>query len=85
MKNIEEEEARSEELAALNRDRTAFFNSISHELRTPLALVLGPLEECLADSPPEQRSRLEMIGRNARRLLRLVNSLLDFSRVELGR
>jgi signal transduction histidine kinase len=86
-KSIEEEAARSEELAALNRDRTSFFNSVSHELRTPLALILGPLEECMEDPAlqKQHRSRLDMVARNARRLLRLVNSLLDFSRVEAGK
>ena len=87
VKSIEEEAARSAELAALNRDRTAFFNSVSHELRTPLTLILGPLDECLDDSnlSKEHRSRLDMVSRNARRLLRLVNSLLDFTRVEAGK
>jgi hypothetical protein len=87
VKNIEDEAARAEELAILNRDRTAFFNTVSHELRTPLTLILGPLEECISDpslSYPT-RSKLEMMRRNGRRLLRLVNSILDFSRVEAGK
>ena len=87
VRSIEEEAARSAELAALNRDRTAFFNSLSHELRTPLTLILGPLNDCLEDSTlsKDHRSRLGMVWRNARRLLRLVNSLLDFTRVEAGK
>jgi signal transduction histidine kinase len=87
VRNIEEEVGRAEDLAALNRDRTSFFQSVSHELRTPLTLVLGPLEECLEDHSLSQqhKSRLDMVRRNARRLLRLVNSLLDFSRVEAGK
>lgn len=87
VRSIEEEAARSAELAALNRDRTAFFNTVSHELRTPLTLILGPLDECLEDPDlsKECRSRLDMVSRNARRLLRLVNSLLDFTRVEAGK
>ena len=87
VRSIEEEAARSAELAALNRDRTAFFNTVSHELRTPLTLILGPLDECLEDPnlSKECRSRLDMVSRNARRLLRLVNSLLDFTRVEAGK
>jgi GAF domain-containing protein len=87
VKSIEEEAGRADELAALNRDRTSFFNSVSHELRTPLTLILGPLEECLDDPSLSQqhKGRLEIVGRNARRLLRLVNSLLDFSRVEAGK
>ena len=62
-------------------------SSVSHELRTPLTLILGPLEECIDDpnlSHPH-RNRLDLVRRNARRLLRLVNSLLDFSRLEAGK
>jgi signal transduction histidine kinase len=61
--------------------------SVSHELRTPLTLILGPLEECL-DDPHLSRAhidQLNLVRRNARRLLRLVNSLLDFSRLEAGK
>jgi His Kinase A (phospho-acceptor) domain len=87
VKNIEDEVARAEELATLNQERTSFFNSVSHELRTPLTLILGPLEECLEDPSLSQqhKGRLDLARRNGRRLLRLVNSLLDFSRVEAGR
>lgn len=87
VKNIEEESAKADEMAALNRDRTSFFNSVSHELRTPLTLILGPLDECIEDTSLSQqhKGRLEIVRRNARRLLRLVNSLLDFSRLEAGR
>src|SRR5271154_1689549 len=61
--------------------------SVSHELRTPLTLILGPLDECLDDASVSQahRNRLHLVRRNARRLLRLVNSLLDFSRLEAGK
>lgn len=87
VKNIEEEAAKADEIAALNRDRTSFFNSVSHELRTPLTLILGPLDECIEDTSLSQqhKGRLEIVRRNGRRLLRLVNSLLDFSRAEAGR
>lgn len=87
VRSLEQESARAEELAALNRDRTSFFNSVSHELRTPLTLILGPLEECIDDPSLSQqhKGRLDIVKRNARRLLRLVNSLLDFSRVEAGK
>jgi len=87
VKNIEDEASRAEELATLNRDRTSFFNTVSHELRTPLTLILGPLEELITDKSMSQsvRSKLEMMRRNGRRLLRLVNSILDFSRVEAGK
>src|SRR6185503_18491493 len=76
-------------LAELDRAKTAFFSNVSHEFRTPLTLLVGPLEEGLADAgtplPPVHRERQEVAHRNALRLLRLVNTLLDFSRIEAGR
>ena len=83
----EAERQRIEALAELDRAKTLFFTNISHELRTPLTLILSPLEELLAAAaqPSEQREQLELIRRNALRLLRLVNTLLDFSRAESGR
>jgi signal transduction histidine kinase len=84
-----EERRRAEALAELDRAKTAFFSNISHEFRTPLTLMLGPLEEIQrkADSAPvsEVRPLAEMAIRNALRLQRLVNTLLDFSRIEAGR
>ena len=61
--------------------------NVSHEFRTPLTLLLGPLDDALSDAPPEGvlADRLSTAGRNARRLQRLVDSLLDFSRIEAGR
>ncbi|KAI9005234.1 hypothetical protein BC832DRAFT_522160, partial [Gaertneriomyces semiglobifer] len=86
VKSLEEELQRAEALAALDRAKTAFFSSVSHELRTPLTLILGPLAELLSASlPPAQHSKLQLINRNSQRLLKLVNSLLDFSRLEAGR
>ena len=83
----EEERRRAEMLAELDRAKTTFFNNVSHELRTPLTLMLGPLEEALNDPglDGEQRSRLEIAHRNSLRLLKLVNTLLDFSRIEAGK
>jgi signal transduction histidine kinase/DNA-binding response OmpR family regulator len=83
------ERERAEQLAELDRAKTAFFTNISHEFRTPLTLLLGPLEDALRDEddplPPVQRLRAEVMQRNAVRLLSLVNTLLDFSRLEAGR
>ena len=79
---------RADALAEIDRAKTAFFSNVSHEFRTPLTLMLGPLEDALAAAEPAstgQRERLEIALRNALRLLRLVNSLLDFSRIEAGR
>ncbi|UVT15877.1 MAG: PAS domain S-box protein [Nitrospira sp.] len=85
----EEERKRAEALAELDRAKTAFFSNVSHEFRTPLTLMLGPVEELLdrnhAEFSPSAKGQLEIVKRNGLRLLRLVNSLLDFSRIEAGR
>ena len=85
----EEERRRAEALAEIDRAKTAFFSNISHEFRTPLTLMLGPLEDALNDGSaalePKQRERLAAVHRNSLRLLKLVNSLLDFSRIEADR
>ncbi|MGW3770286.1 SpoIIE family protein phosphatase [Actinomadura verrucosospora] len=79
---------RAEELAELDRAKTTFFSNISHEFRTPLTLIMGPVQELRAslEGAGEQVHReLDVIHRNGLRLGRLVNSLLDFSRIEAGR
>ena len=84
----EEQRRRAEALAALDKAKSAFFSNVSHEFRTPLTLLLGPIEDALdeaAQLPAPQRERLDVAHRNALRLLKLVNSLLDFSRIEAGR
>jgi signal transduction histidine kinase/FixJ family two-component response regulator len=87
--SFEEERKRVDSLASIDRAKTAFFSNISHEFRTPLTLMLGPIEDSFADTdsplPSAQRERQELIRRNGQRLLKLVNSLLDFSRLEAGR
>ena len=82
-----EERQRADSLAELDRAKTTFFSNISHEFRTPLTLMLGPLQDALTDetTAPLMRQRLELAHRNSLRLLKLVNSLLDFSRIEAGR
>ncbi|WP_420146817.1 ATP-binding protein [Spirosoma sp.] len=84
----QEEQKRAEALAAINQAKTAFFSNISHEFRTPLTLMLGPLEELLHNPDLEAsvyKEPVEATHRNALRLLKLVNNLLDFSRIEAGR
>ncbi|ESQ75632.1 ATP-binding protein [Asticcacaulis sp. AC402] len=83
----ENERRRAETLAELDRAKTTFFSNVSHEFRTPLTLLLAPLEEVLADpaTTARDRDRLNIANRNALRLLKLVNVLLDFSRIEAGR
>ncbi|MDB5751951.1 MAG: sensor hybrid histidine kinase [Ramlibacter sp.] len=82
------EQRRAEALAAIDRAKTAFFSNVSHEFRTPLTLMLGPLEEAMAERDALPRRHVELLDvahRNSLRLLRLVNTLLDFSRIEAGR
>jgi PAS domain S-box-containing protein len=77
-----------EELAELDELKTQFFANISHEFRTPLTLMMGPLEDAMASSEKlsaSNRERMELAHRNSLRLLKLVNTLLDFSRIEAGR
>ncbi|MEP0958698.1 ATP-binding protein [Leptolyngbya sp. FACHB-1515] len=85
----EQERERAEQLAELDRAKTIFFSNVSHEFRTPLTLMLSPLEELstaldqrLRD---EEREQLQLVQRNGLRLQKLVNTLLDFSRIEAGR
>ncbi|HLI38205.1 MAG TPA: SpoIIE family protein phosphatase [Streptosporangiaceae bacterium] len=82
------QQRRAEELAELDRAKTVFFSNVSHEFRTPLTLIMGPVEELragLAGRDGAVRERLDVIHRNALRLGKLVNTLLDFSRIEAGR
>jgi len=85
----EEERRRAEALAELDQAKTVFFSNVSHEFRTPLTLMLGNVDDGLADGTDPlssgQRERQLTVQRNGTRLLKLVNSLLDFSRIEAGR
>jgi PAS domain S-box-containing protein len=83
----EEERRRVEALAEIDRAKVAFFSNVSHEFRTPLTLMLGPLEDVLSQNTlaAPDRERLDLVHRNALRQFKLVNTLLDFSRIEAGR
>jgi PAS domain S-box-containing protein len=81
----EDEKRRAEELAKLDQAKTTFFSNVSHELRTPLTLLLGPLEEAVSRADAEEAKNLAVAHKNSLRLLKLVNTLLDFSRIEAGR
>jgi signal transduction histidine kinase/DNA-binding response OmpR family regulator len=87
--SYEQERRRAEALAELDQAKTRFFSNVSHEFRTPLTLMLGPLEDLLERSPPtitpDDHATLAVVHRNGRRLLKLVNTLLDFSRIQAGR
>jgi signal transduction histidine kinase len=80
-------EERARKLVEIDRAKTVFFSNISHELRTPLTLLLGPIDQLLSETALERKERdlLERARRGANRLLKLVNSLLEFSRLEAGR
>jgi PAS domain S-box-containing protein len=84
----QEERKRAEALAELDRAKTAFFSNVSHEFRTPLTLILGPVEEIVArreTSAIVSGEQIALIHRNTLRMLKLVNTLLAFSRLEAGR
>ncbi|MBL9023085.1 MAG: response regulator [Myxococcales bacterium] len=81
---LEIAKARAEALAEIDRAKTAFFGNISHEFRTPLTLMLGPMEDARARGSLSGED-LDIAYRNGLRLQKLVNALLDFSRIEAGR
>ena len=77
--------AQADRLRALDREKTRFFTNITHEFRTPLTLMLGPAAQIAAETrEPATRRQAELVQRNAQRLLRLINQLLDLSRLEAG-
>ncbi|KUN90376.1 histidine kinase [Streptomyces bungoensis] len=87
-RSYQAQQRRAEELAELDRAKTTFFSNISHEFRTPLTLIMGPVEELRTRFPDGRepvRRELDLIHRNVLRLGKLVNTLLDFSRIEAGR
>ncbi|GGX60310.1 hypothetical protein GCM10010358_13580 [Streptomyces minutiscleroticus] len=84
--SFELERRRADALAQLDQAKTMFLTNVSHEFRTPLTLLLGPLQDAItAEEDPKQRDRLETAQRNATRLLRLVDALLQFARTESER
>ena len=85
----EQKKERLEALAAIDQAKSTFFSNVSHELRTPLTLMLSPIEDLLeglcGPLTEQQDQHVRLVRRNAQRLLKLVNSLLDFSRIEAGK
>ncbi|HEY0241502.1 MAG TPA: ATP-binding protein, partial [Gemmatimonadaceae bacterium] len=81
-------EIQADQLQELDRAKSRFFANVSHELRTPLTLTIGPLEEARSQLAAPQShavaSRIDVALRNARRLFRLVNQILDVSKLEGG-
>ena len=87
-RSYQAQQQRAEALAELDRAKTAFFSNVSHEFRTPLTLILGPVDELRGRTTgvdEQARQELELIHRNGLRLAKLVNTLLDFSRIQAGR
>ncbi|WP_243751654.1 hybrid sensor histidine kinase/response regulator transcription factor [Niastella caeni] len=81
---LEQERKEAKRMCELDMMKTRFFTNMSHEFRTPLSLILTPLERMIrAAEVPAQRSQYQLIHRNARRLLNLVNQLLDFRKMEV--
>lgn len=81
-------EREKEQIRELDRLKTNFFTNISHEFRTPLTLIISPLERFFAENPdlPEkQKGQFKLIHRNAKQLLKLINQLLDLSKLEAGK
>jgi signal transduction histidine kinase/DNA-binding response OmpR family regulator len=84
----EAERGRATALAEIDRSKTIFFSNVSHEFRTPLTLMLGPIQDALAERErwsAEDAERWDLLHRNGLRLAKLVNTLLDFARIEAGR
>lgn len=75
----------AERLLELDKQKTEFFQNISHEFRTPITLIQGPLESAVASLEGLSPAQCEIALRNSRRLLRLVNQLLDLQRLDAGR
>jgi len=81
----EEQRRRADALRELAEAKSLFFTNVSHEFRTPLTLLDGPVQQVLEDKglSAEHRARLAIVQRNADRLKRLVDAMLDFSRIEV--
>ena len=80
---IQQERQQSKRMHELDRLKIKFFTNVSHEFRTPLSLIITPLEKMIRQAKEEEKGQLQMIHRNGRRLLNLVNQLLDFRRLEV--
>ncbi|WP_425235078.1 ATP-binding protein [Ulvibacterium sp.] len=84
---VAETQRQADEIAELYEVKNRFFANISHELRTPLTLILGPSSDLMEDDSlkPIQKNKLTFINNNSKRLLRLINQLLDLSKLEAGK
>ena len=81
---LAEERREAERKHQFDQLKIKFLTNISHEFRTPISLIMGPLEQLMQqETSPERANQLDMLRRNARRLLNLVNQLLDFRNIKL--
>ncbi|MFI5140495.1 MAG: two-component regulator propeller domain-containing protein, partial [Sphingobacteriales bacterium] len=80
---IEQERQEIKRMQDLDQLKTKFLTNVSHEFRTPISLIMAPVEKMLTRADQEQKQQLGMIGKNARRLLNMVNQLLDFRKMEI--
>jgi signal transduction histidine kinase/ligand-binding sensor domain-containing protein/DNA-binding response OmpR family regulator len=80
---IEQERQEVKRIQELDQLKIKFLTNVSHEFRTPLSLIMAPVDKMLTRADQEQKLQLNMIGKNARRLLNLVNQLLDFRKMEV--
>ncbi len=77
-------EAEAVRLRELDEFKTRFYTNITHEFRTPLTLILGPVERALKHFLPLEAPDLQLVRSNGKRLLRLVNQMLDLSKIDAG-
>jgi signal transduction histidine kinase/DNA-binding response OmpR family regulator len=85
--DIRLKEIEKERIQELEQVKTHFFTNISHELRTPLTLITSPLEKYFISNTSlnkDQKTKINSIYQNAQKLLRLINQLLDLSKIESG-
>ncbi|HEV8285146.1 MAG TPA: two-component regulator propeller domain-containing protein [Chitinophagaceae bacterium] len=81
---VHQQRREAERAHAIEQLKTKFFTNVSHEFRTPLSLIISPLDKIIKNTPDEdQKKQLNLIHRNAKRLLNLVNQLLDFRKIEV--
>jgi signal transduction histidine kinase/DNA-binding response OmpR family regulator/streptogramin lyase len=80
---LEQERQQGKRMHELDMLKIKFFTNVSHEFRTPLSLIITPLEKLIGKAKDQEKEQLKMIHRNGRRLLNLVNQLLDFRRMEV--